>query len=81
MTSEAPRRRTSDQDLISSPRAARPAMSPEPGRTEKNPEPAAGESREPGFSHLGNGRASAARERRLRDMEWHGPERRISDRF
>ena len=81
MTSEAPRRRASDQHSISSPRVARPAKTPEPGRTEKHSDAAGTESPEPGFYQVGNGRANAARERRHRDMEWHGPERRISSRF
>ena len=81
MTSEAPRRRASDQDLISSPRAVRPTTTSEPSPTEKNPEATAGQTPEPGFSNLGSGRANASRERRHRDMEWQGPERRISDRF
>jgi hypothetical protein len=77
MTSEAPRRRASDHS-VSSPRVAR---MPEPARTDKPPENTVGESREAGFYHVGSGRANASRERRQRDMEWHGPERRISSRL
>ena len=81
MTSEAPRRRASDQLSVTSPRASRPAATPESDRNETHPDGSAVPSLAPSFTHLGNGRANASRERRRRDMEWHGPERRISGRF
>jgi hypothetical protein len=81
MNSEAPRRRASDQQSISSPRAPRPAWTPDSIRPEARPDATAGRSLEPGFSHLGSGRANASRERRQRNIEWYGPERRISTRL
>ena len=71
MTGEGPRRRASDQ-TATAPTSARPAP---------HPEPKVVPSRESSLFLVGNGRANGTRERRQRDLDWNGPERRISGRF
>jgi hypothetical protein len=75
MTSDVPRRRSSDPQTPS-----RPGL---PGGTRGEPEtggpdgPSAGRPAHGGFSWAGERRAGESRERRRRDVEWHGPERRM----
>lgn len=79
MTQEGRRRRASDQNSITSPRAPKPVSAPETARTETL-EATAGELRESPLYRVGNGRAGS-RERRQRDLDWNGTERRISGRY
>ena len=80
MTEEVPRRRASDRQISSSGSPTpEPAGAPELGTPEGNPASTLGGRQEEHFPSPQRQPGSGSRERRLRDIEWNGPERRLRD--
>ena len=76
MTDEVPRRRASDRQTSSGSRPPESAWPPEFGSQEGNPDSTLAGREEEHPSGTERLRENGSRERRHRDVEWLGPERR-----
>jgi hypothetical protein len=76
MTDEVPRRRASDRQTSFGSRTPEPAEAPECGGPEGNPASTLDSREDEHPSGTERRPARGSRERRQRDIEWNGPERR-----